>query len=305
MVKACDMPCVPWDSQQDYDSQYDADAVCSRCGVALREHDALWTRGVLVSRSPAQGLIDLTFPGGGITGSAPAAERDRDPKDSWFRGEVDRELVRAVCGPKQSVAEPTETEKAEALHLWNRIQNGSLHEFESGPPDDPDTCYAGRAQGYEDYGATCTRSRSEHEHPKATIAAALAAAREQGRRDAIAEALAQLDGIETWAAREDVPDLVALVRHLLAERDEARNERDALFRNRLRLETERDGAYAAAVRAAANEAALREEITTAFRRHGLAPGPEAIDGLVRERDAYKRAKAVAERGPMKQEESRD
>lgn len=46
------------------------------------------------------------------------------------------------------------------------------------------------------------------------------------------ETLAQLDGIETWTAREDVPDLVALVRHLLAERDaykRAKAENDQRF----------------------------------------------------------------------------
>jgi chromosome segregation ATPase len=78
-----------------------------------------------------------------------------------------------------------------------------------------------------------------------------------------------------------VPELEKALAFEKRSHEEAREECN-------KLERQRDEARSAATRAQMAESRLRNEMTAAFGAHGLAAGPEAINGLVREREELKK-----------------
>ena len=77
--------------------------------------------------------------------------------------------------------------------------------------------------------------------------------------------------------------------------DAARAAREAFENDVDTLTAERDAAIARAERAEASEKRFSDEVSAAFRKHGLAAGPNAIDGLVRDLDTLRELNQVNEK----------
>ena len=73
------------------------------------------------------------------------------------------------------------------------------------------------------------------------------------------------------------------------------SERDLWCREARAAYDRRDAAIARAERAEASEKRFSDEVSAAFRKHGLAAGPNAIDGLVRDLDTLRELNQVNEK----------
>jgi hypothetical protein len=109
--------------------------------------------------------------------------------------------------------------------------------------------------------------------------------------EAMAEKLARVRAlVENWESRHHTAGQIVYAPELRAILDGT----DPAVEQGRRMDeflTGLDQAHAKAARAEASENALRSEIEAAFRKHGMAAGPRAIEALVEARD---KARAEAE-----------